>query len=232
MRSWVLTFITIVTKRVKDSHYDVDQTGQVEGDAPPKRNITGEPEQSFIFCINRKQKLITWNDNSGTLVFALLLSPPFNGWIQRLTADLLLPPHLIVEVVKLLEEVIDFAALVVPLGAGEDANFGLFGQVFADVGDWKHNLLHGAVMTHDLGNRGGNNPQLRQRSDYWTGTGTDTIGLRIKIRRAVPLSELCDWHSNERRRPSRCQGQTRIQILAWGSAAEPYCAGPAGSQKL
>lgn len=37
-------------------------------------------------------------------------------------------------------------------------------------------------MTHDLGNRGGNNPQFRQRSDYWTGTGTDTIGLKIKIR--------------------------------------------------
>lgn len=119
-----------------------------------------------------------WNNNSGTLVSALFLSPP----IQRLTADLLLPPHLIVEVVKLLEEVVDLAPLVIPLCAGEDANLGLLSQVFADVGDGKHNLLHGAVVTHNLGNRGGNKPQQRQRRDYWTWTGTGTIGLGIKIR--------------------------------------------------
>lgn len=80
---------------------------------------------------------------------------------QRLTADLLLPPHLVVEVVKLLEEVVDLAALVVSLGGGEDADLGLLGQVFADAGDGKHDLLHGAVVTHDLGNGDGDKPQRR-----------------------------------------------------------------------
>lgn len=70
----------------------------------------------------------------------------------RLTADLLLPPHLVVEVVELLEEVVNLAALVVSLGGGEHAHHGLLREVLADVGDRKHDLLHGAVVTHDLTN--------------------------------------------------------------------------------
>lgn len=34
-----LTLISIITKGVEYSHSDVDQTGQVEGDAPPKRDV-------------------------------------------------------------------------------------------------------------------------------------------------------------------------------------------------
>lgn len=36
----ILTLIAIVTERVEYSHSDVDQTGQVEGDAPPQRDLT------------------------------------------------------------------------------------------------------------------------------------------------------------------------------------------------
>ena len=43
--------------------------------------------------------------------------------IQGLTSDLLLPPHLIIEVVELLEEVIDLAALVISLCGGEHTHF-------------------------------------------------------------------------------------------------------------
>lgn len=81
--------------------------------------------------------------------------------MYRLTADLLLPPHLIVEVVKLLEEVVDLAALVVSLGGGEHTHLGLLSEVLADVGDWKHDLLHGAVVTHNLANRDPVNPHYR-----------------------------------------------------------------------
>lgn len=71
---------------------------------------------------------------------------------SRLTADLLLPAHLIVEVVKLLEEVVDLAALVVPLGGVKHAALGLLGQILANVWDGKYNLLHGAVVAHNLAN--------------------------------------------------------------------------------
>ena len=70
--------------------------------------------------------------------------------VAYLTADLLLPAHLIVEVVELLEEVVDLAALVVPLGGGEHPHLGLQGQVLTDVGDGEHKLLHAAVVTHNL----------------------------------------------------------------------------------
>lgn len=55
-----LTLISIIAKRVENSHSDVDQTGQVEGDASPKRDMTGEPEQSLIFCTNRTG--ISWKN--------------------------------------------------------------------------------------------------------------------------------------------------------------------------
>lgn len=70
-----------------------------------------------------------------------------------LTADFLLPAHLVVEVIKLLEEVVDLAALVVTFRAGEDAHLRLHGQVLADVGHREHQLLHAAVVTHDLDTR-------------------------------------------------------------------------------
>lgn len=36
----ILTLITIITKGVKYSHSDVEQAGQVEGDAPPERDVS------------------------------------------------------------------------------------------------------------------------------------------------------------------------------------------------
>lgn len=38
-KSDILTLVSIVSKGVEYSHSDVDQTGQVEGDAPPKRDV-------------------------------------------------------------------------------------------------------------------------------------------------------------------------------------------------
>lgn len=70
--------------------------------------------------------------------------------LEILTADLLLPSHLIVEVVKLLEEVVHLAALVVSLGGGENSGLGLLGEVLTDVWNWKHDLLHTPIMTHNL----------------------------------------------------------------------------------
>ena len=52
--------------------------------------------------------------------------------------------------VELLEEVVDLAALVVPLGGGEHPDLGLQGQVLTDVGHGEHQLLHAAVVTHNL----------------------------------------------------------------------------------
>lgn len=75
----------------------------------------------------------------------------FVGKSNCRTPHFLLPPHLIVQVFKLLEEVVDFAALIVSLRGGEHSDFGLLSQVLADVGYWEHNLLHSAVMTHNLG---------------------------------------------------------------------------------
>lgn len=49
-----------------------------------------------------------------------------------------------------MEEVVHLAALVVSLGGGEHAHLGLLGEVLADVRDWKHDLLHAAVETHNL----------------------------------------------------------------------------------
>lgn len=51
----------------------------------------------------------------------------------------------------MLEEVVNLAALVVSLSGGEHTHLGLFCEVLADVGHWKHYLLHSAIVTHNLG---------------------------------------------------------------------------------
>lgn len=71
-------------------------------------------------------------------------------YLKPLTADHLLPPHLVVEVVELLEEVVHLAALVVSFGGGEHAVLGFLGEVLTDVWHRKHNLLHAAIVTHNL----------------------------------------------------------------------------------
>lgn len=70
--------------------------------------------------------------------------------IGPFTSELLLPVHLVKEVFRPQEEVVDLAALLVPLGGVVDAQLGLGGQELADVWHGEHNLLHGAVLTHNL----------------------------------------------------------------------------------
>lgn len=67
-----------------------------------------------------------------------------------LTPDFLLPLHLIVEVLCLLEEVVHFAALLVPFSHREHPALGLPRQVFTYVGDRKDYLLHGPVVPDNL----------------------------------------------------------------------------------
>ena len=101
--------------------------------------------------------MVVWFQNSLLLTLFTLyppvisysyINPKVAFWLH--TADLLLPAHLVVEVVELLEEVVDLAALVIPLSGGEHPHLGLQGQVLTDVGDREHQLLHAAVMTHNL----------------------------------------------------------------------------------
>lgn len=44
----VLAFISIIPKGVEESHSQVDEHSQVEGDAPPERNVPWEPEQGWV----------------------------------------------------------------------------------------------------------------------------------------------------------------------------------------
>lgn len=76
--------------------------------------------------------------------------PPQQTLRLPLTAELLLPVHLVEEVLGPQEEVVDLAALLVPLRGVVDSQLGLGRQELADVGHWEHNLLHGAVLTHNL----------------------------------------------------------------------------------
>lgn len=66
------------------------------------------------------------------------------------TSQLLLPVHLIEEVLRLEEEVVDLAALLVPLRGVVDAQLGLLGEELADAGHGEHDLLHGAVRPDNL----------------------------------------------------------------------------------
>jgi hypothetical protein len=67
-----------------------------------------------------------------------------------LTSDLLLPLHFIVEIFCLLEKVIHFAPLFIPLRCVEHTALGLSSEEFTDVGDWKDDLLHSPVMPDNL----------------------------------------------------------------------------------
>lgn len=67
-----------------------------------------------------------------------------------LTSDLLLPFHLVVEVLCLLEEVVHLASLLIPLRGVEHAVLGFPREEFTDVGDGEDNLLHSPVVPHNL----------------------------------------------------------------------------------
>lgn len=67
-----------------------------------------------------------------------------------LTPDFLLPLHLVVQVLCLLEEVIDLAALLISLGGVEHTALGLACEELADVGHGEDNLLHRPVVADNL----------------------------------------------------------------------------------
>jgi len=66
------------------------------------------------------------------------------------TSELLLPVHLIKEVLCSEEEVVDLAALLVSLGGIVHSQLWLWGQELTDVGDREYYLLHGAILTYNL----------------------------------------------------------------------------------
>ena len=66
------------------------------------------------------------------------------------TSQLLLPVHLVEEILGAQEEVVDLAALLVALSGVVDAQLGLLREELADVWHREDYLLHGAVQTHDL----------------------------------------------------------------------------------
>lgn len=66
------------------------------------------------------------------------------------TSELLLPVHLIEEVLCSQEEVVDFAALLVSFRGVVDSQLGLRGQELTDVWHREHYLLHGAILAHNL----------------------------------------------------------------------------------
>lgn len=66
------------------------------------------------------------------------------------TSQLLLPVHLIKEVLRAQEEVIDLAALLIPLCGVVDTQLGLLGEELTDVGHREDYLLHGAIQSYNL----------------------------------------------------------------------------------
>jgi len=50
----------------------------------------------------------------------------------------------------LVEKVGDFAVLVVTFGRHKDAMHRLRRQILTNLGNWKHDLLHGAVTAYNL----------------------------------------------------------------------------------
>lgn len=77
-------------------------------------------------------------------------APPLPFPTFPLTSDLLLPFHLIVEIFRLLEEVVHFASLLIPLRRVEHSVLGFPSEELTDVGDREHNLLHCPVVPHNL----------------------------------------------------------------------------------
>lgn len=67
-----------------------------------------------------------------------------------LTPQLLLPLHLSVQEGGLFKEVRDLGALLVLLGGVEHAELGVLSEKLTDGMDRKHDLLHAAVLSHDL----------------------------------------------------------------------------------
>lgn len=67
-----------------------------------------------------------------------------------LTAQFLLPFHLVVKEGRLVEEITDFAALLVLLRGGEEPVLCLFGEELADARHREDYLLHASVQTHNL----------------------------------------------------------------------------------
>lgn len=67
-----------------------------------------------------------------------------------LTPQLLLPLHLSVQEGGLFKKLCDLWPLLVLLGGVEDSDLGLLGQKLTDGMNRKHDLLHAAVLAHNL----------------------------------------------------------------------------------
>lgn len=95
--------------------------------------------------------------------WGLVEVPALAGGAQRkvwsaLTAQFLLPFHLVVEEGRLVEEITDFAALLILLRGGKEPVLGLLGEELADARHGEDYLLHASVQAHNLqeaGRRGG-----------------------------------------------------------------------------
>lgn len=70
--------------------------------------------------------------------------------VCEITSQLLLPVHLVEEVLRPQEEVVNLAALLIPFCSVVDTQLGLLGEKLADVGHWKDDLLHGAIQPYNL----------------------------------------------------------------------------------
>ena len=155
-------------ERVEEGDEQVEQHGQVERDAAPQEHVAAEPEQQRVRCkhkavVTDRITDITEGVKASTKQFALR-SESFQ--IPKLhvhrtnaqkslqphvfTSKFLLPLHLRKHVLVTVEEVGDLGALVVALRRVVDARLGVRCDVLADLGDREHDLLHGAVVPHDL----------------------------------------------------------------------------------
>lgn len=66
------------------------------------------------------------------------------------TSQLLLPIHLIEEILRAQEEVIDLATLLISLCGVVYTQLGLLSEELADVGHREDDLLHRAIQPHNL----------------------------------------------------------------------------------
>lgn len=97
------------------------------------------------------------------------------------TSELLLPVHLVEEVLCSQEEVVDLAALLVSLRRVVDSQLRLRGQELADVGHREHYLLHGAVLAHNLNRETRSHPRGGETSASVGPHGAHSLTISLQI---------------------------------------------------
>lgn len=71
-------------------------------------------------------------------------------YVPGLTSEFFLPVHLIEEILRSQEEVVDLASLLVSLCGVIHPQLRLHGQKLADVGHGENNFLHRTILAHNL----------------------------------------------------------------------------------